>query len=126
MEHVSFDEKNWKGRIDKEDGTLGLRIHQLIRPYQGQAKSKVFFGFSSDEGVKRNKGRVGAKNAPDDIRKVLSNLPVHFSNLNIYDAGNLLVDEDLEEARLLQTSIVESILKSDSLPIVLGGGMKLH
>ena len=122
MEYVSFNEENWTGRKDIEDGISGLRIHQIIEPYVGQFKSKVFFGFGSDVGVKRNKGRVGARNAPDEIRKALSNLPIHFSNLDIFDAGTVFVEGDLEAARLLQISKVQSILSTESLPLVLGGG----
>ena len=86
----------WIGRKDIEDGISGLRIHQIIEPYVGQFKSKVFLGFCSDEGVKRNKGRVGARNAPNEIRKSLSNLPVHFSNFNIFGGGALPRHEEDE------------------------------
>lgn len=122
MEYVSFNEEIWTGRKDIEDGISGLRIHQIIEPYVGQFKSKVILGFCSDEGVKRNKGRVGARNAPIEIKKALSNLPVHFSNFNISDGGDIRVEDDLEKARLYQVSKVKSILSTESLPLVLGGG----
>lgn len=122
MEYISFNKANWDGRIDLEDGELGLRLHQLINPYNNESESKVLLGFCSDEGVKRNKGRLGAKSAPNFIRKALSNLPVHFKNNNIFDAGDILVNEDLEESRKFQTEKVYDILNSKSFPLIIGGG----
>lgn len=122
MEIKAFDKDNWQGRIDIEDGELGLRIHQIIKPFENQSNSKVFLGFCSEEGVKRNKGRLGAKKSPDIIRKALSNLPIHFSTQDLYDSGNIIVDEDLEEAREIQVDKISVILNQHSLPIVIGGG----
>ncbi len=122
MKYISFNKENWQGRIDTEDGELGLRIHQLVQPYNNQQNAKVLIGFCSEEGVKRNKGRLGAKSAPDNIRKTLSNLPIHCTEFNLYDAGNIIVDEDLEEARKLQTQKVNEILATKSFPMVIGGG----
>lgn len=124
MKHISFDQNNWEGRIDHEDGELGLRIHQIIKPYDESLikNSKVILGFSSEEGVKRNKGRIGAKDAPNIIRKALANLPVHFKNNNIYDMGNIIVQEKLEQARTLQIDKILEILHSNNLPVVIGGG----
>lgn len=124
MKITSFNPEDWTGRIDTEDGELGLRIHQIITKYSNESpeKSKVILGFCSEEGVERNKGRLGAKKAPFLIRKALSNLPIHFSNLSILDYGNIEVDKDLEAGRENQTSIVAELLNNNHLPIVLGGG----
>ena len=122
MDYISFDKENWQGRTDTEDGNLGLRIHQIISPFKQQSQTKVLFGFCTEEGVKRNKGRLGAKQAPNIIRKSLANLPVHFAHHEICDAGNIIVEEDLEEARQLQVQKVSEILAADNLPIVIGGG----
>ena len=55
----------WQGRNDGE-GEAHLRIHQVINT-QADA-SYALIGFGSDEGVKRNKGRLGAADAPDVAR----------------------------------------------------------
>lgn len=123
MQTTPFDNEIWTGRLDTEDGELGTRLHQIIAPFQdSDASSKVFLGFCSDEGVDRNKGRLGAKQAPDLIRKALANLPVHFSNPSIQDFGNIIIDKDLELGRIKQIETIESILNQKNFPIVLGGG----
>lgn len=123
MQLTPFDTTIWTGRFDTEDGELGNRIHQIITPFKdGVSNSKVIVGFCSEEGVNRNKGRLGAKEAPDTIRKVLANLPVHFSNQSISDFGNIIVDENLEAGRDKQVEIVSTILNQNNFPIVIGGG----
>ncbi|MBS7333546.1 MAG: formimidoylglutamase [Weeksellaceae bacterium] len=123
MHLTPFDSTIWTGRIDIEDGELGNRIHQIIKPYNDlDTASKVLVGFSSEEGVNRNKGRLGAKEAPDSIRKALANLPLHFSNQKIFDNGNINVETDLEAGRDKQIEIVTSILNQNNFPIVIGGG----
>lgn len=123
MEITSFEQTIWTGRLDQEDGELGKRIHQIIKPYTAETTNhKVMLGFCSEEGVERNKGRIGAKQAPDSIRKNIANLPVHFSNYSIADFGNILVDEDLEEAREKQIEVVSTLLDQNNFPIILGGG----
>ena len=37
-------------------------------------------GFCSDEGVARNKGRIGARHAPDIIRRSLANMAWHLKS----------------------------------------------
>lgn len=121
-------ENSWTGRIDGTDRPL-LRWHQLVeyvdlaQPTNLQG-AVVIIGFSCDEGVRRNKGRIGAKEAPTVLRKVLANLPVHFSAwLRIVDAGDIhCIDSDLEKAQLALAQAVSIIIKQGGLPIVLGGG----
>lgn len=120
----------WTGRFDDEDGELGTRWHQKVQlkrfdSLESSTDSKLaIVGFCSDEGVRRNKGRVGAKTAPDVIRKALANLPYQAdAQWPIFDFGNLEVEgTDLESSRQLQSEVVADLLKHHYLPIVLGGG----
>lgn len=120
----------WAGRIDDEDGELGLRWHQAVQTcsFSGldfQPERKVaLLGFCSDEGVRRNKGRTGAKNAPDQIRKALANLPYNpEQQTTICDFGNIILEnENLESARTEQTECVSELLRNNYLPVILGGG----
>ena len=73
----------WQGRHDG-DGEEHRRIHHVVNTTQHA--SFALIGFGSDEGVKRNKGRLGAADAPDMIRAQLANLPVHQS-VSIVDIG---------------------------------------
>lgn len=109
----------WQGRNDGE-GEAHLRIHQVVNT--SQHVTYAFIGFSSDEGVKRNKGRVGAADAPDLIRAQLANLPVH-QPVTIADLGTVVCDSGkLEAAQAELADQVERCLKQDMKPIVLGGG----
>lgn len=69
----------WTGRFDGEE-ELYHRIFQRVTTesaYENiNPKDFVLHGFAVDEGVKRNKGRIGAQEAPDLIRKNMSNFPV--------------------------------------------------
>lgn len=128
---IEFADKNiWNGRFDDEDGELGLRWHQIIQTKtfdQLQAVNKpniALLGFKSDEGVRRNKGRVGARNAPDFIRKACANLPFSKSRqFQISDFGNVICEgTDLEDARNKQIKCVSELIQKNYFPIILGGG----
>ncbi|WP_050040257.1 formimidoylglutamase [Acinetobacter modestus] len=109
----------WQGRQDGE-GEQHLRIHQVVNT--SQHATFALIGFSSDEGVKRNKGRLGAADAPDMIRAQLANLPVHQS-ISIADLGTVVCDHGkLEQAQAELAEQVERSLKQGMKPIVLGGG----
>ncbi|RLZ08223.1 formimidoylglutamase [Acinetobacter sp. 2JN-4] len=109
----------WQGRQDGE-GDGHLRIHQVVNTSQHAAFALI--GFSSDEGVKRNKGRLGAADAPDMIRAQLANLPVH-QPVTIADVGTVVCDHGkLEKAQAELAEQVERSLKQGMKPIVLGGG----
>lgn len=120
----------WTGRLDDEDGESGLRLHQIVQTRLFSELNSVsdaqlaILGFCSDEGVRRNKGRTGAKKAPDQIRKAWANLPFHpEKQKDVFDFGNIILEnEDLETARNLQMECVSELLKHHYFPIILGGG----
>jgi formiminoglutamase len=128
------NKKYWQGRIDTEDGTDGLRWHQAVQILDasstplhkaGADLNIAFLGFCSDEGVRRNKGRIGAQGGPDCIRKSLASLPVHFSSerVSLFDAGNVICpSQNLESTQQLLGDKVAKLLEYGFFPIVLGGG----
>lgn len=126
-----FNKEYWQGRIDVEDGAKGNRWHQLVSEFPKDEvnleKSVSFIGFASEEGVRRNKGRVGAAKAPGIIRKMMASIPQMQSNISaLYDYGDVVVEGGkLEEARIEQTNAVKEILKKGSFPMVLGGGHEI-
>ncbi len=135
----------WQGRVDPDKDSL--RLHQVIQfldlkelkvkqdPSQPilspqEYKKIALIGFCCDEGVRRNKGRPGAKEGANAIRKALANLPVHFSEneTQVFDAGNIIfhkastnTDPLLACQRALSTAI-QVLLFNGYFPIVLGGG----
>ncbi len=116
----------WKGRVDGEKKEQ-LRWHQVVEYIDLERVSDVkhgfcIIGFKSDEGVKRNRGRVGAKKAPDEIRKCLFSLPWHFGSVALYDAGDVECSGDLELAQDELKSLVSIVHEKKLFPIILGGG----
>lgn len=132
FEHYVSAMECWKGRVDSETDYDTFRWHQWVRPLDLNEENNpfegkigfAFIGFCSEQGVERNKGRVGAALAPDFIRKQMSNLPCTFQQeVKLYDAGNILCHEiTLEEGQELLANAVEKICELGLFPIVLGGG----
>lgn len=113
----------WAGRNDGE-GALHQRLFQNIS-FENEVSPKDFIiiGFAVDEGVRRNKGRVGAKEAPDVIRRNMSNFPVVHPDLVLRDFGNIeCVNQNLEEAQGNLASLSGKVLEAGGRTIVLGGG----
>ena len=116
----------WTGRFDGDD-PLYQRIFQRVsleKNYDAISTNDfVLHGFAVDEGVKRNKGNIGAKNAPDIIRKNMANFPVVNANFSLKDFGNIECEnENLEEAQNLLAEKVKITLEKGGKSIVLGGG----
>jgi formiminoglutamase len=122
----------WQGRIDMEDGDQGRRFHQMVAIVDENDQSKfnqpglLLLGFSCDEGVRRNKGRVGAFDAPNLIRSALANMAWHDNNNNyssVYDAGNVTcVDQDLAKSQQKLATKVSHALQQKHKVLVFGGG----
>ncbi|MGF1773649.1 formimidoylglutamase [Vibrio wakamikoensis] len=116
---------NWTGRDDHEDGNKRFRVHhKVVHRSQGDSPQLQLIGFCTDEGVKRNKGRIGAKQGPDAIRAALANLAWHQDN-EIIDIGNVVADSD--DLELHQQQAAETITKhlTNGPIVVLGGGHEI-
>lgn len=116
----------WTGRFDGDD-PLCHRIFQRVsleENYENIAKGDfVLHGFAVDEGVKRNKGRAGAKNAPDVIRKNCANFPVVNANFVLKDFGNITCEkENLEQAQNNLAEKIKKTLEKGGKSVVFGGG----
>ncbi|CDT61485.1 putative Formimidoylglutamase HutG [Vibrio coralliirubri] len=118
----------WTGRNDLEDGALGTRVHHITKQVQSSDLSDeltdsaiALVGFASDAGVARNKGRVGAKQAPNLIRQALANMAWH-SDARIADLGDIECnDEQLEVSQKQCASVIANALSTNKV-ITLGGG----
>lgn len=120
----------WTGRFDG-DGTEHRRWWQAVAPYQYTPPSPSaarsprpasLLGFSSDAGVLRNKGRVGAAAAPAAIRAALGPLAFRLPR-EVFDAGDVTVAGNALEAGQARAGLaVSKMLDAGSLTVVLGGG----
>lgn len=118
-----MSESPWTGRIDGTT-TEHLRWHQAVRPYAPgtHSGSCVFVGFASDEGVRRNKGRPGAAQGPDALRRALAPMALR-TPLRACDAGDVTVTGDrLEDGQRRLGATVSALLDDGAFPVILGGG----
>ena len=105
------------------------RLSDIILPYSEknlEESNIVILGVPTDEGIRRNGGRVGAAEAPNEIRKQLFKLTPSASNgsissLNIVDYGNIS-GNTLEEIHAIAKDAVSNFIKSGKTVIALGGG----
>jgi formiminoglutamase len=127
------DESVWTGRIDSETNYDAFRLHQWVKRIDLRDSDLnidsgklgiAFIGFCSDEGVKRNLGRVGAAKGPQNIRKAMANLPCRFTqDVKLFDAGDILCEDgNLEQSQEMLAKAVDMLLELKLFPIVLGGG----
>jgi len=131
--HQATAEDIWQGRTDTEDGASGKRFHQMVNIVEPNKASELdscgvtLLGFCCDEGVRRNKGRIGALHGPDLIRQALANNAWHHQSDSrkaaLYDAGNIFCHgQNLEESQKALAKQVKSALNKNHKVIVLGGG----
>ncbi len=143
------DKNRWQGRVDPDENSL--RLHQVIqfldlkelhvtevatRRSQSPEKHKkiALIGFCCDEGIRRNRGRPGAREGAGAIRKALVDLPVHFNEkeTQVLDAGDILYkestitsSESLFSTQLALSTAIQILLSNGFFPIVLGGGHEI-
>jgi formiminoglutamase len=116
----------WQGRLDGEE-LLYHRIFQRVKAESNydliSTNDFVLHGFAVDEGVRRNKGRQGAKDAPDIIRKNMSNFPVIRPDFSLLDFGNITCEDgNLENTQNELAKKVSKVLLKGGKSLVLGGG----
>lgn len=113
----------WSGRDDGPDPDL-RRWHHVVRTSPADSWSDfVFAGFASDEGVRRNQGRVGAAEGPAALRAALGGLALPGDAPTAVDAGDTVVDDgDLSAGQERLAALVAPHLAAGRRTFVLGGG----
>ncbi|WP_175772619.1 formimidoylglutamase [Paraburkholderia phenazinium] len=132
---VPFDDKVWSGRCDDGEPGDTRRVFNQVSRFAGDGLTgdgltgerlvdgtPVIVGFGSDEGVRRNQGRIGAAHAPKELRRALAGLPAKALTA-LHDAGDVLCDDgNLEAAQHELGRVVAGILACGGRPLVFGGG----
>jgi formiminoglutamase len=110
------------------------RLGEIIEIWRGDAAAlragrAVLIGFAQDEGVRRIGGRVGAANAPNEIRRWLYRLTPgdptserDLTDVPPLDVGNVRIAGNLEETQTALAEVVAGVVRAGAVPIVLGGG----
>jgi formiminoglutamase len=127
--HLNPNPENWTGR-KSESPEYWHQIVQCIPNlhYSEEDGRKVgILGYPGEEGVKRNQGRPGTKEAPDHIRKYLGGIAYHLpDSCKIYDYGDIQTQgTDLESTQTKISETVQALLRNKHLPVLLGGGHDL-
>ncbi|MBP6672717.1 MAG: formimidoylglutamase, partial [Bacteroidetes bacterium] len=122
------DEKLFFSRKDDSDPRMG----DLVLRGEANVTDEIavgIVGVPTDEGVKRNGGRIGAKDGPDAIRaEFYKRTPFVIgkekspSSVPVFDFGNIKVGKTLEETHNRLTETVQTLVAAGIVPIVLGGG----
>lgn len=134
MKYEAIHQARWKGRQTKPEDGVQYWYQQvkcvdtndffpLEKAIYNKAKQFGIIGYASDEGVKRNKGREGAKQGPKVIREQLAKLAIHDLSRQIYDLGDVLNEAtEMEETQEAFSNLVEKSLDNGLMSIGLGGG----
>lgn len=106
----------------RPDDQAGAERDTASQTSQAPTPAVELIGFSCDEGVRRNKGRVGASEGPDALRSALAPLAMH-ADFGIHDAGTVVVpDRELEGGQDALGDQIATLLDTGNPVVVLGGG----
>jgi formiminoglutamase len=109
-------------RGDAMDPRMGDRVRRRIEDYP--EAQVVLVGCPQDEGVRRNRGRVGAAEAPAGIRRALYRYPVSEAHegLRLLDLGDIAFGDSLEDTHARLNRVVRQCLVDGRKVVILGGG----
>lgn len=141
MSHALSSVAGWSTKLEPAKPSEDMvrraddpRLGEIVEFWSGDISAlkpgrAVIVGFPQDEGVRRNHGRIGAAEAPAEIRRWLYRLTPWDGTSNTdlaknppLDAGNVRVTPDLEQSQQDLGEVVAGLLAAGAVPIVLGGG----
>ena len=120
------DQTLWQGRQDSLPDERYFQHVNLVN-LQEQSLSPVkhetvILGFCSDEGIRRNEGRIGAYHGPMHLRQQWGKLAC-LNNQHFLDVGNIFCkDGNLEHAQEELALVVHVCQSHGFKTLVLGGG----
>lgn len=112
----------WSGREDPAES--GQRWHHRVRTASLAGAPVVLTGFACDAGVRRNRGRAGARLGPAALRDALASLPAHAVD-TVDDLGDVVCADDLEAAQALHAERVAAAVVPGRLVLAMGGGHEI-
>ena len=122
------NEKFFFSRNDPSDLRMGDISLRGEKNFTNEIKVGII-GVPTDEGVKRNGGRIGAKNGPDAIRtEFYKRTPFVVGKekspvtVPVFDFGDIKIGKTLEETHDRLSEVIHSLVSAKIIPIVLGGG----
>lgn len=119
---------NWEGRKSNPDISnqywhQEIKFSNLKDIGNNSNIDIAILGYACDEGVRRNRGRIGASEGPKAIRDRLAKLPIHFESKFVVDVGDIIcVDDDMESAQELFSDSISELIGNNIFPIAIDGG----
>jgi len=115
----------FKGRPG--DLRFGEWLHQReISQSTQPSRSIALFGCPDDTGVRLNRGRAGAQEGPDSIRKALYKMTCprdsRWSSVGIFDLGNIQVEAEIQKTHKNAEDASRSLAQEHAVIVLLGGG----
>lgn len=129
--YISPEHALWQGRSDNPPASCFFQIVYMLdllktKPANPTHMTFGILGFSCDEGIRRNQGRIGAGEGPNAIRGALAELPIQKQNVECYDVGNIMcIDGNLEAAQAALGEVIALLFQHGIIPIIIGGGHEL-
>jgi formiminoglutamase len=131
MKLLNYEPSNislWQGRADNLPGECFFQQVQ-IQDLRQQAlainqAATILIGFCSDEGIRRNGGRIGAKSGPMALREQLAKL-ASGRKRQLIDVGNIISAEDLESAQEEFSTLISYCHQQGYKTLALGGGHEI-
>ncbi len=113
-----MENQYWHQQIEIFD-VGNLQKHTLTE----EGISIALVGYVCDEGVRRNRGRIGADKGPKALRERLAKLPIHFESRRVADVGDIVCcDHDMESCQELFSILITRLIEQKVFPIAIGGG----
>lgn len=118
----------WQGRHDSLPGERFFQQVRLInlanQSLDKTEKGTALVGFCSDEGIRRNDGRIGAQSGPGSLRQQLAKLPCHKDKPYV-DLGNIVCDGNLESAQEQFGQLIQHCHQQGYKTLAFGGGHEI-
>ncbi|HHF7348104.1 TPA: formimidoylglutamase [Legionella feeleii] len=119
----------WQGRQDSLPGERFFqRVHCIdlrSQPLHDKQQNLIMLGFCSDEGIRRNEGRTGAKLGPFKLREQLAKLSCNLDK-QFTDIGNIVCEqEQLESAQQQFATLMTACHQQGYKTLAFGGGHEI-
>jgi formiminoglutamase len=126
MKILPFDPNSAAGATGLDDSRLGLHATAInISELGAREHGIVLLGIADDTGIRNVKGKPGAAEGPRASREKMYRFTTGAPSFPLYDAGDILPENTIEETHASATRAVRAIAAAGHFPIVIGGGHDL-
>lgn len=110
---------------DEYSTALGTRM-KVYTPEAGlpeiPSQSLILLGACEDRGAEKN---AGCAMAPNEIRRYLYPLASPLEEMAVYDFGNIIIGQEMEDTYYALSEVMAALLERDNTVVLLGGSQDL-